>query len=61
MVDFLDLSILKDPVYVNIVLGISFALYSDMSFFTIQPNYLPKLGFDKVRKMLSYFFTSSIS
>ncbi|KAG4068744.1 hypothetical protein HA402_002435 [Bradysia odoriphaga] len=47
VVDFLDLTILKDPIYVNISLGISFALYSDMSFFAIQPTYLLKLGFDK--------------
>lgn len=48
MVDFLDLTLLKDLVYVNIVLGISFALYSDTSFFTIQPMYLFELGFTKV-------------
>lgn len=32
----------------NIVLGISFTLYSDTSFFTIQPMYLFELGFTKV-------------
>lgn len=48
VVDFLDLTLLEDFVYVNIVLGISFALYSDTSFFTIQPMYLFELGFAKV-------------
>lgn len=49
VVDFLDLTLLKDMIYVNIVLGISFALYSDVAFFTLQPVYLFYLGFSKVR------------
>lgn len=49
VIDFLDLTLLKDLVYLNIVLGISFALYSDNSFFTLQPMYLFTLGFSKVR------------
>lgn len=48
LVDFLDLTLLKDPIYVNIVLGISFALYSDLAFFTLQPMYLFMIGFGKV-------------
>jgi MFS transporter, MCT family, solute carrier family 16 (monocarboxylic acid transporters), member 9 len=48
LVDFLDLRLLKDPIYLNIVLGISFANYSDTAFFTIQPLYLFMLGFSKV-------------
>lgn len=51
VVDFLDLTLLKDPVYVNISLGISFALYSDMSFFAIQPLYLLELNFSKVNRI----------
>ncbi|XP_055642216.1 monocarboxylate transporter 7 [Toxorhynchites rutilus septentrionalis] len=47
LVDFLDLTLLKDPIYVNIVLGISFALYSDIAFFTLQPMYLFMIGFSK--------------
>ncbi|XP_053696195.1 monocarboxylate transporter 7 [Sabethes cyaneus] len=47
LVDFLDLTLLKDPIYVNIVLGISFALYSDLAFFTLQPMYLFMIGFTK--------------
>lgn len=49
MVDFLDLNLFKDLIYVNIALGISFALYSDTAFFTLQPMYLFELGFSKVR------------
>lgn len=48
IVDFLDLTLLKNPVYVNIVLGISFAIYSDITFFTLQPLYMFELGFTKV-------------
>ncbi|XP_055300591.1 uncharacterized protein LOC129567563 [Sitodiplosis mosellana] len=47
VVDFLDLNLLKDFVYMNIVFGLSFALYSDASFFTLQPMYLFELGFSK--------------
>lgn len=49
LVDFLDLTLLKKPIYVNIVLGLSFALYSDIAFFTLQPLYMFELGFSKVR------------
>ncbi|KAM7350408.1 monocarboxylate transporter 9 [Cochliomyia hominivorax] len=47
VVDFLDLTLLRKPVYVNIVLGLSFALYSDIAFFTLQPLYMFELGFNK--------------
>ncbi|KAH8398043.1 hypothetical protein KR222_011561, partial [Zaprionus bogoriensis] len=47
IVDFLDLTLFKQPVYVNIVLGITFALYSDIAFFTMQPSYLFELGYSK--------------
>ncbi|XP_017064878.1 uncharacterized protein LOC108103766 [Drosophila eugracilis] len=47
IVDFLDLTLLKKPIYVNIVLGITFALYSDITFFTMQPVYLFELGYSK--------------
>ncbi|XP_033171831.1 monocarboxylate transporter 7 [Drosophila mauritiana] len=47
IVDFLDLTLLKKPIYVNIVLGITFALYSDITFFTMQPVYLFELGYNR--------------
>lgn len=46
--DYLDLSLLKDFVYLNIALGISFALCSDGVFFTLQPMYMYQIGFSKV-------------
>lgn len=36
----LDLALLKDPVYVNIVLGLSVSFASDTSFFTVFPFHL---------------------
>ncbi|XP_030381357.1 monocarboxylate transporter 7 isoform X2 [Scaptodrosophila lebanonensis] len=47
VVDFLDLTLLKNPIYVNMALGTSFALYSDIAFFTLQPIYLFELGYTK--------------
>lgn len=47
VVDFLDLTLFNDLIYVNIVFGMSFALYSDTAFFTLQPLYLFELGFTK--------------
>lgn len=60
IVDFLDLSLLKDPIYVNIVLGITFALYSDMAFFTIQPMYMFELNFEKVNAFYVFIFVNEI-
>uniref|UniRef100_A0A7G3APX1 Putative monocarboxylate transporter n=2 Tax=Lutzomyia longipalpis TaxID=7200 RepID=A0A7G3APX1_LUTLO len=47
LVDFLDLTLMTDLVYVNIVLGISFALFSDNTFFAVLPMYLFELNFSK--------------
>ncbi|XP_031623601.1 monocarboxylate transporter 14-like [Contarinia nasturtii] len=47
VIDFLDLTLLKDLVYVNIVLGISFGLYSDNTFFALLPMYLFELHFSQ--------------
>lgn len=46
IVRHLDLRLLLDPVYVNIAVGMSFALYSDITFFTVQPLFLAQqLGY----------------
>ena len=39
----LDLALLKDPVYVNIVLGLSVSFASDTIFFTVFPFHLTQL------------------
>lgn len=56
VVDFLDLTLFNDLIYVNIALGMSFALYSDTAFFTLQPMYLFQLGFSKVYFLFVFFF-----
>lgn len=47
VVDFLDLSLMKDLIYVNILLGISFTIFADNTFFPLLPIYLDTLGFSK--------------
>ena len=51
VVDFLDLSLLKDIVYLNMVIGIALSLYSDGTFYTLLPMYLFELGFSKVNNI----------
>lgn len=48
IVDLFDLTLLCQPVYINICLGTSFVLFSDLTFFTIEPTYLRELQFDKM-------------
>ena len=48
IVDILDLTLFKDLIYVNVAVGLAFALYSDISFLTIQPSYLFSLDFSNV-------------
>lgn len=48
IIEFLDLTLLKQPVYVNIVLGVTISFYSDLSFFVFQPLYLLELDYSKV-------------
>ncbi|XP_066994370.2 monocarboxylate transporter 7 isoform X2 [Anabrus simplex] len=45
IVDFLDLGLLKDPVYTNLALGVSCAYYSDFTFITLFPLFMFSLGF----------------
>lgn len=45
IVDFLDLTLLKDLIYVNIAIGVSCGLFSDNMFTSILPLYLTSLGF----------------
>lgn len=45
IIDFLDLTLLKDPIYVNIAIGVTCGLFSDNMFTSILPMYLKSLGF----------------
>ncbi|KAJ8871200.1 hypothetical protein PR048_027506 [Dryococelus australis] len=48
VVDFLDLKLMQDPVYVSIAIGLSGALVADISFFSVLPIYLAHLGVAQV-------------
>lgn len=49
IVHFLDLNLLTDMIYVNIVAGLTFAIFSDNMFSTLLPIYLINdKGFPKV-------------
>lgn len=56
IVHFLDLKLLNDPIYVNIVFGLAFALFSDSMFSTLLPTYMMDKGFTKVCAFLSHSF-----
>lgn len=45
---FLDLTLLKDAIYVNIVLGFSFSMFSDNIFNALLPIFLIEKGFSQV-------------
>ena len=47
VVNFLDLRLLLDPVYVNISVGISFSLICMLQFFAFYPILVQELGFSK--------------
>lgn len=48
IVDVLDLTLLFDPIYTNICLGMALTLFADVTFFIIQPGYLRELMFTKM-------------
>lgn len=48
IVDFLDLTMLKDRIYLNIIIGLALAFYADNAFFTLLPLYLFELEFSPV-------------
>ncbi|GLH01441.1 Uncharacterized protein GBIM_07591, partial [Gryllus bimaculatus] len=45
IVNFFDLGLLKDLVYVNIALGVAFAYYSDFTFVTLFPLFMFSLNY----------------
>lgn len=44
MVETFDLGLLKDPIYVNIMLGISIALFGEMNFSILMPFIMSDYG-----------------
>ncbi|CAG9136344.1 unnamed protein product [Plutella xylostella] len=42
VVEFLDLSLLKDPVYDSIIFGMALTFFADLTFFTLEPLFLDR-------------------
>lgn len=47
VVAFLDLTLFLNPIYTNICIGMTLAIFADMSFVTIQSSYLRSIMFTK--------------
>lgn len=66
IVDFLDLTLLKDVVYVNIVFGLTCTHISDQYFYVLMPKYLEELNISKVTiranlaNLFIYIFRSDV-
>lgn len=54
IVHFLDLKLLKDAIYVNIVFGFSFAMFSENMFNALLPIFLIEKGFHQVWSSLFF-------
>lgn len=60
--DTLDLSLLKDPKYVNIILGISFTFAADLSFSAVYPLLLTEFGCDanQITQILTIYYSGDL-
>ncbi|XP_038207697.1 monocarboxylate transporter 9-like [Zerene cesonia] len=45
--EFLDLTLLKDPVFDNIIFGLALSFFADLTFFTLEPLFLDKNNLTK--------------
>lgn len=46
VVNFFDLSLLQDPRYVNIMVGVSLAIFAELNFSLLTPFILADIGLD---------------
>lgn len=61
VIDFFDLTLLKDVVYMNIVIGLTSVLFSDEMLFSLLPIYFKTLGISMVMHFhMEYIFCSPI-
>lgn len=49
MIIFFDLDLLRDAIYVNMMLGITFATFAEVNFSTMTPFILSEYGFSKIQ------------
>lgn len=47
--EYLDLTLLKDLVYDNIIVGMALTFFADLTFFTLEPLFLDKVNLNRVR------------
>ncbi|CAG4954271.1 unnamed protein product [Colias eurytheme] len=45
--EFLDLTLLKDPIFDNIIFGLALSFFADLTFFTLEPLFLDKNNLSK--------------
>lgn len=59
----LDLALFKDPIYVNISIGLSLSLNADQIFIPLMPMLLANMGFtaSDVTQMMTIFFASDLA
>lgn len=50
--EFLDLTLLKDLVYDNIIFGMALTFFADLTFFTLEPLFLGRHNLTKVSTYL---------
>lgn len=48
MAEFLDLTLLKDAIYDNIIVGMALTFFADLTFFTLEPLFLHKNNLSQV-------------
>lgn len=60
LVDTFDLTLLKDPIYVNILLGLSIALFSEMNFQILTPFIMNDYGLS-IQEIATFLSTMAIS
>ncbi|KRT81779.1 membrane transporter [Oryctes borbonicus] len=60
LVDLFDLTLLKDPVYVNIMIGMSFAIFAEMNFSLLTPFIMQDYGLE-TQEIATFMSTVSIA
>ncbi|KAI4456815.1 monocarboxylate transporter [Holotrichia oblita] len=60
LVDTFDLSLLKDPIYINIMIGMSCAIFAEVNFSVLTPFIMQDFGLD-TQQIASFMSTVSVA